>query len=355
MRRTTTGTQQGFRPGPGAAQQGFNNFDRQFPDGPKPGLQIGQKFAVSAAWATAFVLFTVVFSVLSFSYHNKFDTFTVALIGLFFAALYGFPGGEVRVRQTVWRWMPLLACSGAVLLAVWLGETNYHWYQRHFFDLEYGHLHTGVAATNAALMYKDAAVLRFSADSRLDYTRTLGLKKDGSTYCVAPVMSDSLRVEDDKPYSFWAVGLNCCDEKLREFTCGSTGLGKVFGSVEELAATKTGILATYSSFSEQGIDEEKLLYLNAIRMARARFALPQWPAGKDAIFMLNWSKDPFQDKTDFRTGALLFFWIWFLLFALQSISRSCFFCSPSTPGRPGIHRRILFSCMTWRGNRLRMR
>mmetsp|Transcript_22181 Transcript_22181/g.55924 ORF Transcript_22181/g.55924 Transcript_22181/m.55924 type:complete len:337 (-) Transcript_22181:91-1101(-) len=296
-----------LRQAPGA---GFRGGQPSEPPGVKQGLEIGQRFAVAAAWFTAFILFVVVFAVLSFTYHSKYDSYTVAVIGLFFAALYGFPTGNVVIRQTLWRWMPLASCGFSVLLAVWLGETNYHWYQQHYFDIEYGHLHNGVLPTNSGFVYKDAAVVRFSADSRLDNTRVVAMQKDGHRYCVAPVISSTGTVTEGKSYNFWAVGLDCCNEQTREFSCGSGKLKKTI-SADQVEATKIGILATY----EGDATVERRLFLNAVRMANARFALPSF-SRNDAIILLNWSVDPFQDKDDFRSGGLLFFWVWFVVSAL---------------------------------------
>ncbi|CAD7937784.1 unnamed protein product [Amoebophrya sp. A25] len=285
------------------------------------GLEIGQKFAVSFSWFTSFVLFVTVFAVLSFTYHSRVDTHLVSTVGLFFAAIYGFPNAESRFRESVWRWVPLFSCGGSVLLATWLGETNYAWYQRNFYDIEYGHVYTGVRATNPGTLYTDAAVIRFSSDARLDNTRVTALTdEDGTSYCVAPVV-DQNPVKKGLPYSFWAVGTGCCAPEKQDFWCGSDSLRKKL-TATEVETAKTGLVVGSTGVAvrkkisttsmSQSKKDELAMFERAIKMANSRHALPR-PTAQDSLVLLNWTTSATKDKSDYRQAGLLFFWVSLLL------------------------------------------
>jgi len=94
-----------------------------------------------------------------------------------------------------------------------------------------GRVYTGVYAQQPALAFPDASILSFAGNATVDDTRAASftvLEGGPQTYCVAPI-GDSTSVGR---VEFWAVGMNCCPEKLSSFECDSAGdLGSSTGVV----------------------------------------------------------------------------------------------------------------------------
>lgn len=287
---------------------------------PKSGFGLGQRFGIPLTWGLGLLLFVTIFSILSFSYHDKYDCFTVSTAGYVFCAFYAFPNTELRFRMTFWRWAPLLITSLSVLVATWLGEMNYEGRMRHYYDIKYGHLYTNVVPTNPAMYYPDASIIRFSDDSRVDTTRIVAGKYNEETYCAAPVVNDA-PLDDSTPITFWATGKDCCQSYPPRFTCFA---GQLEGTDADFRSVKTAMLATFERMTES---DDRYYFSKTVKAGISRYSLP--PLSRDdRIMLLQWSRDPFGDRDDFQRGGVIMFWI-------ISLGATVFFIAMMIFARPG--------------------
>merc|ERR1719161_1995354 len=70
-----------------------------------------------------------------------------------------------------------------------------------------GHTYKDVDAASPAAAYLDAGKIRFQNVS-IDYDSGIGFKEFTGKYCVAPILGKA----NQKTVSFWAVGMDCCDD-----------------------------------------------------------------------------------------------------------------------------------------------
>mmetsp|Transcript_102432 Transcript_102432/g.289678 ORF Transcript_102432/g.289678 Transcript_102432/m.289678 type:complete len:335 (+) Transcript_102432:2-1006(+) len=161
--------------------------------------------------------------------HKSFD-FSCLLTVVMFCGCMGMLG--------VWslgkRWGPvsllplgmlcLLGTGLGVLIGTWGWEKEW----RQYWWLQTGRRVEHAKATTPVGAALDAAVIGFwdntnnrTVDGTLvDSFRSAGYK-DGSFYCVAPVLSPETAGAAIARVSYWAVGIDCCEE-LGSFTCGAS-------------------------------------------------------------------------------------------------------------------------------------
>eukprot|EP00746_Dinoflagellata_sp_MGD_P011027 gnl/MRDRNA2_/MRDRNA2_122996_c0_seq1.p1 gnl/MRDRNA2_/MRDRNA2_122996_c0~~gnl/MRDRNA2_/MRDRNA2_122996_c0_seq1.p1 ORF type:complete len:405 (+),score=57.52 gnl/MRDRNA2_/MRDRNA2_122996_c0_seq1:48-1217(+) len=133
-------------------------------------------------------------------------------IWAFIAVLMVLPLGiclsEVIGRHPSARWHFLLAVI-SVVLATFIGTWNYQEHWGLFLLAASGRTYKDVSATSPAVAHLDAGQVWFDEDAVLDDSSAIGYKEFRYTYCVAPVIGAS---NQDK-VQYWAVGLDCCDER----------------------------------------------------------------------------------------------------------------------------------------------
>ncbi|CAE7350663.1 CEP1 [Symbiodinium natans] len=112
--------------------------------------------------------------------------------------------------------MVLLSCVAGPLVGMHIEQRKMASYWMH----KKGVTYRDVVPTKPADAYQDASILDFSAGTRLDLQRTLGVRSPGSgmTYCVAPVIDTS---SPSKHVNYFAADVNCCEPR-RSFLCGDT-------------------------------------------------------------------------------------------------------------------------------------
>lgn len=174
-------------------------------------------------------------------------------------ALYG-------TRDIGWCFVLGVSCGVACILAIWFGSTGYQWYMREFWWMEIGRHYTELDATTSAQSRNDASWLHFKEGSHVDTMKTVGYR-DGSIYCVAPVLS----VNQVTRVEYWAIGKDCC-QKRSGFTCGDAG--------------KPGAQSAIALLGKDFV--EKALYLRAVRQAEATYKL----ASAEGALLVQWVRDP---------------------------------------------------------------
>lgn len=149
-----------------------------------------------------------------------------------------------------------------------------------------GRNYGNVSPTAKTAEYADAGIIRFTADSVLDTSRSFGFKAQDFTYCVAPVVSSTVPVHPDSSgpaISFWAVGKDCCGNR-RDFECDGAGQAEVrnaFSVKEPEKDALTELLVPRTA---------RPMYLKAIAAAKVMHGLTS--EDDDNILLVRWASDP---------------------------------------------------------------
>mmetsp|Transcript_67513 Transcript_67513/g.170347 ORF Transcript_67513/g.170347 Transcript_67513/m.170347 type:complete len:377 (-) Transcript_67513:8-1138(-) len=147
---------------------------------------------------------------------------------------------KTRVRGSAvlyWMWWPfwrLVICVGAAFLGTYIG--NHLWYSLFYphTRMERLQAYTEIDprfATSQRL--QDAGIVAFSSSAKVDRAR-IGCLKDGSTFCVAPIIYGGSNVSNQSQDLFMA-GVDCCDcPGDGEFRCGHWNTPGMLGGLRVL-------------------------------------------------------------------------------------------------------------------------
>lgn len=110
--------------------------------------------------------------------------------------------------------------SLATIAGCWAGTQVFDQEMVNYWMQHEGEVYSNIAPSSSAAAVKDASIIQFSTEARVDLRRVLGFRPQGSdvTYCVAPVLDST----QQQQAQFWAVGTDCC-EPLRSFLCDDSG------------------------------------------------------------------------------------------------------------------------------------
>lgn len=167
------------------------------------------------------LVFLLVFYLRSFDSHYKSESSTdvmcyCVLIVPFAAGMNAFSMRKIGDPKP----MALLALMAlaAWLSAVMLGEYNFHFNMRPFYDVRQLNVYPSVdTAKYSGQSLMDAGILEFAPGTQLVESQSMGFKNH-DVYCVAPIASGT---GNQSTYDFWAVGMNCCSgHRPEKFHCG---------------------------------------------------------------------------------------------------------------------------------------
>lgn len=207
--------------------------------GEKTALPRRRRLNIVAASIGVFMpwlLFSLVYAMLSFSMHYRSPTgclVIVTVIGLALGGWFVLSAAAIIRRKTTTEnvseaddpsWHIFYAVTGlfALLAAVYVGDRNFWVNLQPYYDTLALNSYVDVdpaVATGEELM--DAGRVMFAAGAHPDTHRSVGFK-NMDTYCAAPITGG---VSGDAPlanYDFWAVGTNCCEGG--SFTCSEYGI-----------------------------------------------------------------------------------------------------------------------------------
>lgn len=226
-----------------------------------------------------FVFFCVMLVTTFMAYHKSlpgtFLTFALALVFSFLITLMG--------SDRKFHYIGVL-CSLATLFGLCVGLSVYYStmiYYYSYFDMG---KYTNVAASQSPAEFLDAGMLLFTSDTRLDLTRAVGYRsvKEGRTMCVAPVVDNA---DPQAPVNFFAVGINCCEER-QSFNCDSAQDSQARSGLLMLQPDMLVSDSMEWAVNPDGLDAFK----EAIRLS-------QTTADADKVRFLRWVRDPV-DETD---------------------------------------------------------
>lgn len=167
------------------------------------------------------VTFSIVFTVLSIWVHAEQPSLTYFIVGCCLVAVLATGGVAFGSRDPASSrrdptWLNFLF---AIMLLAWvagvlLGKLNFSLVEAPHHEVknlnEYSNVDPAVMRGEQVM---DAGIVRFTGDSGLDLTKSMGFK-NRDVYCVAPITRGDAALTS---YDFWAVGINCCAGG--RFTC----------------------------------------------------------------------------------------------------------------------------------------
>eukprot|EP00440_Ansanella_granifera_P075076 gb/GFBE01081476.1/.p1 GENE.gb/GFBE01081476.1/~~gb/GFBE01081476.1/.p1 ORF type:complete len:295 (+),score=50.75 gb/GFBE01081476.1/:1-885(+) len=107
----------------------------------------------------------------------------------------------------------VMSCLAGISGSSAFGFVAYAAFYSKYWASHDSHAYANVLPSEAAAGYADAGKLIFAEEARIDVSRAMGYK-DGTVYCVAPILDDS----DAGKIQFWAVGQDCCGPR-GSFSC----------------------------------------------------------------------------------------------------------------------------------------
>lgn len=134
----------------------------------------------------------------------------------------------------------------SLCISLWLGlavgmlcgEQNYIWHMVSYYEFQDLAAYTNVdPMTDKGQSYMDAGQIYFREFSKVNIEQMVVFRSQ-RVYCAAPILVDLLSNQDGDqlveqagqfhiPESgtvdWWAVGMDCCDQETRTFTCGAVG------------------------------------------------------------------------------------------------------------------------------------
>jgi len=164
----------------------------------------------------------------------------------------------------------------AIITSVCIGLFIFHQYLKEYYWVESGAVYDNVSPAASGKDHQDATILRFAEGSFVDTQRTVGYMEAGVVYCVAPVLSKRF---SNAP-QYWAVGLDCCDQR-NNFRCGDVDDGSAKNGIGEAQHTKQ--------------------YSTAVRMAEAVYEMN---AEQSSKVLVRWTKDPDAAKEELWSNAI---------------------------------------------------
>jgi len=143
---------------------------------------------------------------------------TVVIFSLACAAFYGYPEPSPFQRR-LYDWTPLMCFLGTTLIGLTAGQMIFDYAMKPYYMLTMNQTYTSVAPSGPSGARADASIIHFMPGTRVDRTKAIQYVDIPSKIpmCAAPIVDDSAT-----EMSFWAVGVNCCDN-TGDFWCGDVG------------------------------------------------------------------------------------------------------------------------------------
>jgi len=229
-------------------------------------------WVVVAGWTrytfSAATMFGVTSALFVLFYHSR-PRLLIGIVGFFVLgflsdALFHFTRHMQITKKAIVFVLYALAflAGGVVGTCIHLTELTDYW---PYLQLRH---YTNVAPDDSAAAHSDASVLVFMDGARPDGSRSIGYKRGGTRYCVAPIAlkgSYSADVVEQTDIQYWAVGTDCCMGQ-EGFTCDDA----------DKATARSGLV----EMDKRGMDRVPFLssadmhyYRQAVNMAMSTFDL----------------------------------------------------------------------------------
>lgn len=181
--------------------------------------------AICACLFLPWLLFCLMYSVMSFSLHYKEKG--ICYLCVFFGMIFVIIMAKVALdsvkdqnpqNDPTWFVFLAAACFIAWLSGVILGDLNYFYNMEPFYDATNLNNYPSVDPSKMpGQQVMDAGQMTFVPGSKLDFKKSM-IFHNLDAYCVAPIVNSNDKSQSN--YDFWAVGMNCCSGVPGDFSCG---------------------------------------------------------------------------------------------------------------------------------------
>lgn len=228
------------------------------------------------------ILFMLVFSIMSFKIHHSAPAiaWALALSALFVPLTSAFLGYRAKRSQLdpLWYAFAAFSCLLAVVCGIGFGHLNFVHNTDPFYKISTLNMYPNVnVARSKGGQFTDAGRIYFTKGTGIDMTRAMGFRSS-ELYCVAPIVIGNGKLES---YDFWAVGKNCCSGVSSDFRCGDYNI----------PAARAGL--------RQLNDDERAYYRLAVQQAEAAYGIKV----THPLFF-EWIQDPFGKIEDSQATGL---------------------------------------------------
>jgi len=223
------------------------------------------------------LLFSLVFAVLSFSIHysQTMEAYLYVGLGFLFVVIVGVAAHGAMRRdpehylqyQPTWLVFFFVTCLLAWILAVVGGKTNFHSNMQPFYDITNLNSYILVDPSKSrGQRHMDAGRIIFTANAHLNVRLSTNFMNHDA-YCVAPITVAGPSNGNMSRFDFWAVGKNCCRDG--DFRCDAWDDPKAKGGLREME------------------DEDRPFYRLAVQQAQAKYGIK----AEHPLFF-HWVRDP---------------------------------------------------------------
>jgi len=179
--------------------------------------------AICSCIVGPWLLFSFLYSVMSFSVHHSSPSlaWSLVFVALGVAFLFGILAIKAirNYHDPLWYIYGALACFVAVFAAVVLGDMNFTYNMKPFYDIEHMNTYPAVRPDmKKGQQLMDAGHVYFAAGTGIDMKRAMGFKSR-DLYCVAPIVIGN---EQMASYDFWAVAPIVAAQRPPTFAAAST-------------------------------------------------------------------------------------------------------------------------------------
>lgn len=232
-------------------------------------------------------------------------------------------------RETGFHFALGVSCIVACVLAVCMGSFAYHAYMEQYWWMETGRHYANLNATSPAGSHLDGSLLHFHDTSAVDTTKAVGFR-DGTVYCVAPVLDDT----QSKRVEYWAVGKDCCDQR-GDFLCDDAS--------DPTASNAVVILGGTMLLPGQEQTRNKH-WIRAVREAEAAHDL----ASSEGAMLVRWVRDPVTIQDQLHSSGVMLLGVGAALELVVAVILMCVLPRPSrkplaAAGQSGVHYQTTFN------------
>lgn len=249
------------------------------------------------------IVFSIVYAVMSFSWHYQQPWLCYTIVAGAFLVVVGTLGfasfsmkkkraGDPN-REPTWAIFLAITTFVAWGAGVVAGDCNFYKNLQPFYDIMNLNMYPSVDPSRMrGQQLMDAGRIMFTEGTQLDLGRSIGFR-NMDLYCVAPIAkTEFVSTASGGPvngtnldtYDFWAVGTNCCSGNAADFHCGEFNNPRARGGLRLMR------------------DDQRAFYRLAVQQAEAAYGIK----ASHPLFFI-WMQDPMHEVGAYQDNGLKYY------------------------------------------------